>query len=98
MNASSEEVRAILIALTQKFKLLEETNKKLIEEKKKPMIFTEEEIGYCLTGMVNMQRFLHSEVEEWMSEIFLQMSKTKLGGEPKITFKQYGRYMRVRFE
>lgn len=93
MTSDCENVRAVLIALLAKFKKLDSSSSGASNPQP---VFSIRDIGYCLTGMNGMQRYLYSEVEDIMDEINLQIAKTNLGGETHLTFMKFGNGVRVK--
>lgn len=84
-TAESEEVRAVLSALTVKMK-------------EAPGTFSARDISYCLTGLSSMQQHIQlniPEVGEMVSELNLKVSSSRLQGIPNLEFKQYGKGSKV---
>lgn len=84
-TAESEEVRAVLSALTAKIK-------------EAPGTFSARDISYCLTGLSSMEHQFQlniPEVADMVSELNLKISLSKMQGIPNLEFKQYGKGSKV---
>ena len=89
MTCESENVRAVLVALLDKMNQIEAQGEQTDR-------FTARDIGYFLTGLNGMQRYLYPEVDSLLEAFYLQVSKTEFGGLPNVQFYQFGKGFRIK--
>jgi hypothetical protein len=58
--------------------------------------YSVKDIGYCLSGISGMPRFLHTEVDGLLEELNVKVAKSKLKGNSELTFLQDGKRIKVR--
>eukprot|EP00981_Chlorochromonas_danica_P002789 scaffold539_cov187-Ochromonas_danica.AAC.10 len=97
-DSNCDEARAVLLALLPKLRALSDnpdpkTAAASNDESKN--LFSLRDISYCLTGLSGMQRFTYSEIDDFVEELLLQITRTPLGAHVEVEFKQFGQGFRV---